>query len=82
MVETDGTSLFVAKIIWDEADGKGEGCSYSARVKIKVKLAPNMKFLTVPMYDFAAQTQKVEPLMQGLSYMPIFLRMIASEINQ
>ena len=41
-----------------------------------------MKFLTAPMYDFAAQTQKVEPLMQGLSYMPIFLRMIASEINQ
>ena len=50
------------KIIWDKADGKGKGCSYSARVKIKIKLVPNIKFVTATMYDFGAQTQKVEPL--------------------
>ena len=51
------------------------------RLEIKIKLAPNIKFVTATMYDFGAQTQKVEPLMQGLSYMPISLRMMDSSIN-
>ena len=50
---------FFVKIIWDNADGKGKDCNHFARVNM---LAPNIKFVTVTMYDFGAQTQKVEPL--------------------
>ena len=57
LVETDGTSLFVVKIIWDEADGKGEGCSYSARVKIS-KVGAKYKIFNCPNVRFCRPNSK------------------------
>jgi len=53
----------VVKIIWDKADGKGKGCSQSARVKSPPKKScrqyqiGNCHNLKRPFYNFSAKAQ-------------------------